>query len=566
MTKASRWVVAAAVLSATVACGKDKPKETGEGTGGGADDSAGAARPAYEKRDVSNLEAPDFMAYIPADSPIVWASYKPLPKPFIDKMAEAFGGFGDIIQKALDEDRADGGDDAEDIAVMDMFDGKFNMAGLASVGIKLDTRWAMYMVGASLVGRVELADGAKLSAFIEELAKKGGKELPRGNVGGQDFYRIVEDDVLVAIAIQDGELVAAMLPVAAEAEILPVVFKQQKPAKSIVDTGALKDVVAKYGFAGYMPGYFDVRALAKAVSSESSSVAKHLGISMSPACASELMELAEVMPRWVFGYTNIDGGKMTGLAVAELRKDIAADMKTLAYPVPGLQSMAAAKPMMAFGAGVDMGKTLSWIENKAGGITAAPYQCEFLDWINEGAVAASEGLGDAPPLLKSFKGGLVVLDEFAMGGMMPKVAGYGFIGVDEPMELVGMGKAMDPSLGKLDIKANGKPVKVPAPAPGLGDIHVAVKNKWLGVSVGGGKHQENMTKVIATSAPKGGPFFVIAYDYGRFLSAMGDMMEVDDPDLPPGFIKNFVQHFGLLLEEFYFEDQGIVVRYEFTFR
>ena len=554
------WLAAAATLCAAVACGKDQPKSDAEG------DGDGAARPAYEGRDASNLKAPDFMQYIPADSPIVLASYEPLPKPFVDKLATAFAGFGDLFQKAIDDGRADAGGDAGSIAILDALDGKLSMAGLASVGVRLDTRWALYMVGASIVGRVELADGAKLEAFIEAVAETSGAELARGNVGGQAFYRYVEDDLMIAIAIQDDELVAAMLPVGAEAEILPVVFKQQKPDASIVDTGALRDVVAKYGFAGYSPGYVDLRALARALTTESSSVARHLGITTSGECRRELMELAEVMPRWVFGYTSIDGGKMTGLTVLELRKDIAADMKALAYPVPGLQSLAKSSPMMAFGAGVDMGKTLAWIETKSRAITAAPYECDLLDWINDGASYLGENVGDAPSALAGFKGGIVVLDEFALGGMMPEIAGYGFIGLDDPMDLIDMGKAMDPSLAKLTVKPNGEAVRVPVPVPGLADIHVAVKNKWLGASVGGGKHKSNMTRLIASAAPRGGPFLVIVYDYGRMLTSMSAMMDANDPDMPPGLIDTVAKHLGHIVEEFYFEDQGIVIRYEFSLR
>jgi hypothetical protein len=568
--KTRSWVVVVS-LALLVSAGCSKKTDSG-GDGESAEE---APTRAFASRDVSGLSNPDFFSLIPADSPIVLVGFERVPRDFVEKIADVFVPLGQLLQEELSDGvQAMGGEGGVLAALLGEIDGRLSLEGFESLGFRVDPRVAMYMIGSSLALRVELSDGKKLEGVFTRIEKAGDIGARKATLEGVDYRTWTEDSAMFVFAIIENEAVIGIMHQAASAEVLPVLLGLKKPAKSIADTGAIRDLVAKYGYVGVSAGYIDLRALARMFTGEASalsgSVLAATGMAdpdMSDACKKELSELAEVAPRMVYGYTSIDAKGAHSLAVLELRSDIARDLSGLQTPVPGLAKLTDGDPLFAMGMGLDLAKTLAWSKTKASAIAEAPYQCEWLDWMNEGAVAISEGLDEPlPPMVGDFKGFALAVQDVKIGGMMPSGTGYAIVGMENPMAAIDMAKGAVPQLSSLKVSANGKPVEVDLGMPGFGDAHIAVKGKWLGASLGPGM-SERMTKLIRTKPAKVGPFAVMAYDYGKYMELLGSMMQMD----PEGeafavAMKGISGLFGMMKTDFYLTGDGLVMKYSMAFR
>jgi len=560
-------LVAVGLLCVATACGSKKK----DGSGGG-DSAEQAAGPAYHSRDVSALATPDMFALIPADSPLVMAGYEPVPREMIEKFAGAFAPMGDVIEQGLREGMADAGHPVLRALAAEL-DGKISIAGLESLGFKLNPRFAAYMIGTSFAMRFELSDGSKLSGLLARLEQAGDLGARKATLQGVDYRAWREEGALIAVAVIGDQLVFGVMHENAADAVLPVLLGVQKPERSLADSDSLKAIVGKYGFLGVGTGYFDTRALAKMFTGEASALSTKVvqatglgGPGMSDACKRELSELSEIAPRMVFGYTALDAKRAESLAVVELRKDIAADIAKLQAPVPGLANITDSSPLFAMGMGLDLGKTLEWTRGKASAVAASPYQCEWLSWLNDGAEGIAEGLSSPlPPLVGDFEGFVMVVQSVKLGGMMPSGSGFALVGMESPMKAIDMAKGAVPQLAGVKVTTDGKPVPIDLGMPALGDAHIAVKGHWLGASLGPGM-VDRMTKLVSTTPAKGGPFAVIAYDYGQYMKLLGDVMTMGGTADMAGMMQGLIDLFGLMRSDLYLTDEGVVMKYSMQFR
>jgi hypothetical protein len=541
------WAIAVAVALAGAACGKKDAKEPGAIPSG-----------------------PDaWVHYIPADSPLVIASLKPMPQGMVDWLAEGFGPMGAMLQTKLSEALAESSDEKER-AVLAELDGKLSRQGLADIGVSLNPRFAMYSIGLSLAMRLELADGQRFRAFIERLEKASGESLERAALEGVEYLSAGDEEVAVVIAVPGNELIVGLMPAKARTQVLPLLLGIQRPDKSVADTGVLPKLVEKYELSGVFPGYFDNHALVRMLSGRGSAVTTatlaavgaDLASLATPTCQKELDSLAEIAPRLVFDYTKVEPPRLETLAVLELRSDVARDLAGVQAPVHGLGDLLEQRRMFAFGLGFDLDKLLSWIGAKAKGVVAAPYQCPDLAELNEMMADLDRELGSMkaslPAFAAGFRGLSVVLQDLQVGGASPTGSGYAAIGVAQPMALVDMARGYIPALADVQIKPGGAPVAVTTGMPGLDPMYVTVQGSWFGAAVGKGM-ADQMVAALRATPPAKGPFAVFAYDYGRFLSMMqsaGEMGEMAAEEQQ--IMQSLVQMFGFSVTTFRFEPHGLV--------
>lgn len=539
------WAIAVAVALAGAACGKKDVKEPG-------------AIPA----------GPDaWVHFIPADSPLVIASLKPMPKDMVDWLAEGLAPVGAFMQTLLAKGLAETSDERER-AILTELDGKFSRQGLAEIGVKLDGRFALYSLGLSLVMRLELADGERFRAFIQRLETAAGESpLTRAELEGVAYLSAGDEEVSVVVAVPGNELILGVMPAKARTQVLPLLLGVQRPEKSVADTGALPKLVDKYDLSGVFPGYFDNRALVHMLSGRGSAVTQatlaavgaDLAALATPTCQKELDGLADIAPRLVFDYSKIEPPRLETMAVLELREDVARDLSGVQLPVHGLGDPAARR-VFAFGVGFDLDKLLDWLGARAKGVAASPYQCPELAELNEMMTELDRELASAraamPAFASGFRGFTVVVADMQVSGPSPTGSGYAAVGVAQPMALLDMARGYMPELGNVEVKAGGAPVAVSTGVPGLDPLYLTVQGSWLGAAMGKGMADE-MAKALRASPAAKGPFMVMAYDYGKFMSMMGDElsgMAAEERQL----VNALVQMFGYTVSAFRFEPHGLV--------
>ncbi|HWN66326.1 MAG TPA: hypothetical protein VNM90_01740 [Haliangium sp.] len=537
--------VAVALGLAGAACGKKDAKEPGAIPSG-----------------------PDaWVHYIPADSPLVVASLEPMPQGMVDWLAEGFGPLAATLQTKLSEELAQSSDEKER-AILTELDGKLSRQGMAEIGVSLNPRFAVYSIGFSIAMRLELADGQRFRAFIERLEKASGESMERGALEGVEYLGGGDDEVSVVIAIPGNELIVGFMPTKARTDVLPLLLGVQRPDKSVADTGVLPKLIDKYELSGVSPGYFDTQALVRMLSGRGSAVSAatlaaagaDLSSVATPTCQKELDSLAEIAPRFVFGYTKIAPPRLETRGVLELRKDIARDLAGVQTPVHGLGDPLKDRRMFAFGVGVDLDKLLAWVGDKAKGVGASPYQCPALAELNSTMGEIDRNFGSLrasmPAFAAGFRGMTVVLQDLQVGGDTPTGSGYAAVGVAQPMALLDMVRGYIPEMASVQVKPGGAPTAVTTGMPGLDPMYLTVQGSWLGAAVGKGM-ADQMSAALRTEPASGGPFAVFAYDYGRFLSMMQSEMGDMDPE-ERQIVQALVQMFGFSVTRLRFEAHGLV--------
>jgi hypothetical protein len=531
----------------------------------------GLAGAACGKKDANEPGAiptgPDaWVHYIPADSPLVIASMKPMPEGMVDWLAQGFGPMAAMLQTKLKESMAEAGDEKER-AVLAELDGKLSRAGLAEIGLSLNPRFAAYSLGFSMALRLELADGQRFRAFIERLEKASGETMERGALEGVEYLTGGDEEVAVVIAIPGNELIVGFMPAKARTEVLPLLLGVQRPDQSVADTGVLPKLVDKYDLSGVVPGYFDSHALVRMLSGRGSPVSAatlaaagaDLSALAAPACQKELDSLAEIAPRFVFDYTKIDPPRLESLGVLELRSDIARDLAGVQVPVHGLGDLSRQRRLFAVGLGLDLDKLLAWIGTKAKGVVAAPYQCPELAELNEAMTELDTNLGSLrasmPAFAAGFRGLAMVVQDMQVGGASPTGSGYAAIAVGQPMALLDMARGYIPELADVKITPGGPPTSVTTGIPGVDPLFLAVQGSWIGGAAGKGM-ADQMIAALRADPPSKGPFAVFAYDYGRFLSMMQSEMSTMDQD-ERMIIESLVQMFGYSVTQLRFESDGM---------
>lgn len=543
----------ALVLAGTSACKKDGSTSTGPGDeviGTGA--AQGAA----------------MLDLVPADSPFVFASLAPITEEVEDMVARAFTPLVNILQASLAEAR-DEVTDPMGRAFLEEIDGKLSREGLASLGLSTRPRFAIYAIGWSLAIRVELADGKLLEDAIERIETRGGRAATRAQLGGVSYRHWGEDEGSFVLAIVGNEAVMGVMHKDARDKVLPVLFGQQKPDKSIRKD--IQDAVAKYGLNGIMTMYLDTRAITRYFTGEASALTRDTqSLSeielppMSPECRQELTRLAEVLPRMVVGYKDISAKRYTALGAIELRPDVAKELAALRSPILDMPTLLQGEPLVAVGLGMDLSATVSWMGQKAVDMAREPYRCEYLSELNHGIAEAAEGLNQPlPPFVSGIKGGAVVLEELDVRGAMSTGKGYAVLNLDDPMSLVNMARMGVPQLANVQISP-GQPVSVPVGMPGLDSVDVLVRDRWLGVAAGQGMIRALGSLLDAQPDPSKGSFAAFGYDYAAMMKKVGAFDNASPEEAR--IMEAMLGVAGYTNMELHFTEQGMLIESRGTFR
>ncbi|MEM7503959.1 MAG: hypothetical protein AAF417_18085 [Pseudomonadota bacterium] len=530
MNLAKTVVILSMVAAALVACSRD--------------DDASPAGAAALSSDAGVL------AYVPADTPYVFATPAPMPEDVLDKLEanadSLYGSYQTVIAETLKGLEEEQGADAEETSIVTLIGelvGLMQSDELRAAGIPRSPQVAFYGVGMLPVLRVQLDDADRFDAKIAEVAANSDVEMQSADVGGEAYRYAGDADARIVVATIDDFGVVAIVPSALSDEQLQVVLGIDEPSESVADSGALEQLAERYGFGPYALGYIDIAGLfnifldpAEGINAELLSMMDYDASDLSAACRDEFRQASLVVPRLASGYTTVSTSSMSSNTIFEVRNDLATSLMTLSAPVPGMGVDHGG--FGSFGMSLDLVAAREFYEARLDALETDPFECEHFAALQAGLEQGRAALNQPlPPIVYGFKGFVAVVDTidgFDIANQRPPedVEARILLANDNAAGLLAMGAMFSPQLASLELEPNGEPVPLDVPpfTDGFEAAFVAMTDGALGIAVGEGT-DAGLKTLLESDAGDPPPFMSMTLDGARYYKMMSDIVDAT-ADLP----------------------------------
>ena len=478
-------------------------------------------------------------AQVPADSPYVAASSRPLPEALSKRMLRAASLQQDSRASSLQIKMKQAEDPGKKrflrlmMAVNEELRGKLTPEGLDSLGFPLNGRSLVYGLGLLPVAWIEIEDGERVNALLDRVEQRAGEPSKRLKLGQTNYRRFDFGELSGIAAVKDSYLVIALLPAAGEAPLLPLALGEKKPEKSLADTGGFADFTESRGFKGYGEGYLDLERLVEMFLGEASGTNAQalvaLGVKpavVSPGCRKLARYLAQSMPRISFGYTEASARGYSAEATLETTPAVGQWLEQMASAVPGLGRSTDAT--FSMGLALNLPRLREGLKAVLGAILEQGKECEKVDREELGRSLQSVEMM-LNPMLAGVKGFDLVLDEIQVDPdtLEPRsVRARLVVAATDPRGIFGMAAMLNPQLATLQIPPDGTPVALPLKQtlPTAPPGWVAIKGEALGLFFGA-RAPENAAGLL--SEPPASPhlLFALNYDVKKLLAQIGPSLE-----------------------------------------
>ncbi len=484
------------------------------------------------------------LAYVPADTPYAFATFKAFPIDIVRRMTAAmvplWRRMFEMSPAAsnLTPDQAritkDVMDTLEHLDVKTVEDAGFSTTG----------KMAVYGLGGYPVVRIELANGDRVFETVQRTATRWGKTLPPAIERAGRHYWIIDDpkiSVVVSIGAKDGML--AIAPRAMIDANLAMLLGEQKPASSMT-TAQLKAIAERDGFTGQGVGFVDVARAGALIAT---------AVELPPACGAALTGLAQRVPRLAIGYDDLTVHRMAFGLVLELAPDLTAELAGLASPLAGLDKLIAAKPMMAMAVAMNLEHGRATLGRVAGALQELGQQCESTGLVSAMTSLAATATRPLPPMFTGMHGGYLVLNHLKIGtaGTEP-TEGFGAVQLDHPGDLLKLAGGQLPS---LNIPLDGKPHALPAMLPVTG--HLAANDKAIGVGLGASSATTAVDAIQGKAGPA--PLALIRYDYSRIGELMNALPQGPQAAMMRDMMHDLMSMFGVATIQLVADARGFVM-------
>lgn len=505
------------------------------------------------------------LAYVPADTPWLFANIEPLPEATRDQFARQTKALWPIVigifdsavadldrtaatrsaddadhDDDLDEDDADAATDAAAStakenaaiaartlrAVLDEIRTRDTPEKWEELGVRRDAHIALYGVGVLPVLRMELGDAEAFRALVARIERKVDSQLKVERIGDAEAWTFGGEHARGVMAVQGNHLVLTLLPADADEALQRRVLGQDRPEES-----AAEALVAFNKARGYLPygsGWIDIRRMVALVPDDPGFAAlrKAAGRDM-PAidatCREEVAGMAAKVPMFAFGYTELDTHRMTMHARVDLAPALAQSLLAIKPRTPAGVSKDA---LVDFGIAVPVLGIRDFLVAQADAVAAAPFRCAELTGLNDSfAQMKAKISGMVPPPAANFTGLRIAATRFAWpeGAAKPDFAGQLLVASDSPALLAGLAQMAIPALQQTVLKPDGVPITLPAtilPADWSDvPVQVAMGDKSLALAVGNDATATLPALVKAEPSAEG--VLVDATYSGRIYDAFG---------------------------------------------
>lgn len=484
------------------------------------------------------------LAFVPADTPYVYANLEPLPATVTDLWSRRmqqywptlFGAYDELLQKAAQEKTDAQAQRWIKIArvLLDELKTHDSWDKLRQIGLRPDGHIAMYGVGMVPVLRLELGDAAAFKAEVATIEQKTGEKLPLAKTGAQEYWQLGNDKLAAAVAVEGTHLVVTMLPPNASDALKQNLLGVTRPAQSLAASGTLQALAKQYGYTPYGEGYIDFVRLTERLSSAATGTdaefAKALGApenTTDAACRSEFLDIAHKFPRFVMGAEELSAQRMRVGAQMEIESALAQQIAAAVGAAPG--TGAPGEGVMDFSVALPVLKLKDFWLKQAEAVAAKPFACASLAKLNDG-FRQSQAKVDVtvPPPFSDAVGVRFTLDKFSLdaAGKMPDVSGKFLFASNNPQTAVAMAQLAVPQLAKIKLTADGKAVELPpgiVPTASAPPLFVAMSDKAVGVAAGA--DQAAALETYLRAPPAGQAVFLRMYFSGKFYGLLAQSFD-----------------------------------------
>src|SRR5690242_7274553 len=203
------------------------------------------------------------LAFVPADTPYLFANIEPAPDSAIAHWREQMQGAWPLFTDMMDEMLAEvGKTDADSAvpkvlkAVLDEMRGRSTPEQWREIGFDPKAHAAFYGVDLLPVMRLELADPDAFRAMIARIEQKSGTALGTTRIGEQDVRTFGNDEARGLVAIEGKHLVVAFAAGGADEALERKLLGIDRPAQ-VLDASALADFNKARGYLPYGSGWVD---------------------------------------------------------------------------------------------------------------------------------------------------------------------------------------------------------------------------------------------------------------------------------------------------------------------
>lgn len=504
------------------------------------------------------VDARSPLAFVPADTPYVFALAEPMPEAVLDYYRPHLPMLRDLYaQQVLDlHDMLAASEHAAPVTERVLLALHEELAALdpETLAALMRSRSAIYGIGLLPVLRIEVEDPAAVAAFVARLETAAGEPLPQAEIDGQAYWLIGAEEwpLRLVLALIEGHLVASALPTAAEPEVVRTVLGLAPPSRSLAESGELRELQQRLGYLPQMAGYLHTQRLIDAITGPASAVDRAFlalaGIekpTLDGSCRDEYAALAGAWPRLSLGYTRLDARHQDARFVIEARSDIAQELMKLRAPMPGLSS--ARDSLASFGFSLRLANLPQVTNTLTANASRNPWTCPSLLALNE-VVAKSREQMTSPALFMAapvFQGAHFALTRLDLAGFdfsaaepfadgLPEFGAVAVIGTDNPASLLAMAQSALPAGARLPLQTDG----VARPLPRMPNVpfdmpmHVAMNEKAIAVSIGAG--EQDLLAAALRSDPAVQPLYVGSIDgrlYTMFADAMIALLDSDQSEM-----------------------------------
>ena len=484
------------------------------------------------------------LRYVPADSAYLFAKIGPMPDAYTARVKPQMDIINaenrKLVEKAILGDRDEGDElPPEFEQMLELFTDLNDLMtadGLASAGIAPESQILVYANGVLPVLRVQLDDVDAFNAKLADLTQQSGLELETASLSGTDYRFLTIDKLKLALLVYDGQAVVSVAPGDANDDQLQSLLGLRLPAENIAEAGTLAEIAQRYGFKPHYIGFSSTEKLLAAALASGGLIDRALveagrgpiSDALSDVCKAELEAVASVAPRIVMGVRNADATGVDSSVIFELREDIAAGLRGLASPVPGLGTLDAG--LLTFGMSFNAKVARDFAAQRFESIVADPFECELMAGIN--AVAA-QGLElierqPVPPTAYDFKGFILSVEDIA--GLTPGAAPTdldarisGLLAIDNPESVMALGNLFVPEIAALELKPDGeiKALQTQRLAPAQDGAWISMSRTAIGVAAGRDGEQR-LASLMKLAPNKNAPLLYANVDAGAYIKLISD--------------------------------------------
>ena len=502
------------------------------------------------KNENNAADAP--LSFVPADTPYAYANLEPLPAAITEQwskhMQEYMPELAGIYDHLIDQMSRDGKPESARVAKMlrvliDELKTHDNWDKLRQIGLKPDTRVALYGVGMVPVLRMELGDPAAFKAEIASIEQKLGEKLPMAKAGAQEYWQLGSDKVACAIAIEGTHLVVTVLPTGADDTLKQTLLGVKRPAQNLAAAGTLQALTTQYKYSPFGTGFVDfvrlTERLTKPPEGSDADFAKAVGLPLASStdavCKSEFLEIAQKFPRLVAGADELTAQRISISAQLEIEPGLAQEIAAAVGAAPG--TGAPAEGVVDVSLSLPLLKLKDFWVHQADKVAAKPYACAQLKELNESYSQSKQKIDvTVPPPASDITGVRATLDTIdlqTLAGGVPDMSGKLLFGSSNPLAALAMAQLAVPQLKDFKLAPDGKPVALPAGlVPGkTPPLFAAMSDKALAFGVGAGE-DAGLTAYLQAPAASEAVFLRMSFS-GKLYGLIGQSVDRMKTALPP---------------------------------